>query len=92
MLIIMAVCFFLIVFPLLEEQIRRLFIRIPEMIDWIQTGFLPWLSQRFGLDLNSIDLNQLKSSLFGQWQTFGSFGTKFLAEVSASGPINITLV
>ena len=87
LMLIIGVCFFLIVFPLIEEQIRRLFIRIPEMIDWIQTGFLPWISQRFGLDLNSIDLNQLKRSLLGQWQTFGSFGTKFLAEVSASGQL-----
>ncbi len=87
LMLIIGVCFFLIVFPLIEEQIRRLFIRIPEMIDWIQTGFLPWLSQRFGLDLNSIDLNQIKRSLLGQWQTFGSFGTKFLAEISASGQL-----
>ena len=87
LMLIIGVCFFLIVFPLIEEQIRRLIIRIPEMIDWIQTGFLPWFSQRFGLDLNSIDLNQLKKSLLGQWQTFGSFGTKFLAEVSASGQL-----
>jgi len=87
LMLIIGVCFFLIVFPLIEEQIRRLFIRIPEMIDWIQTGFLPRVSQRFGLDLESIDLNQLKKSLLGQWQTFGSFGTKFLAEISASGQL-----
>ena len=46
LMLIIGVCFFLIVFPVIEEQVRRLFIRIPEMIDWIQTGFLPWFSQR----------------------------------------------
>ena len=82
-----GICFLLIVFPLIEEQIKHLFIRIPEMIDWIQTGFLPWISQRFGLDVNSIDLNQLERISLGQWQTFGSFGTKFFTEVSASGQL-----
>ena len=82
-----GICFLLIVFPLIEEQIKHLFIRIPEMIDWIQTGFLPWISKRFGLDVNSIDLNQLERISLGQWQTFGSFGTKFFTEVSASGQL-----
>jgi predicted PurR-regulated permease PerM len=87
LMFIIAVCFFFIIFPLLEEQIRRLFTRIPEMIDWIQTGFIPWLSQRFGLDLNSIDLNQIKSSLLGQWKTFGSIGARVFTEISASGQL-----
>lgn len=87
LMLIIAVCFLFIVFPLLEEQIRRLFMRIPEMIDWIQTGLIPWLSQRVGLDLNNIDLNQIKSSLLGQWQTFGSIGARVFAEISASGQL-----
>ncbi len=87
LMLIIAVCFFFIVFPLLEEQIRRLFMRIPEMIDWIQSGFIPWLSQRVGLDLNSIDLNQIKRSLLGQWQTFGGIGARLFAEISASGQL-----
>ena len=87
LMLIIAVCFFFIIFPLLEEQIRRLFMRIPEMIDWIQSGFIPWLSQRVGVDLNSIDLNQIKRSLLGQWQTFGSIGARLFAEISASGQL-----
>jgi predicted PurR-regulated permease PerM len=87
LMLIIAVCFFFIVFPLLEEQIKRLFTRIPDMIDWLQSGLMPWLSQRLGLDLNSIDLNQLKRALLGQWQTFGSVGARFFAEVSASGQL-----
>jgi predicted PurR-regulated permease PerM len=45
------------------------------------------LSQRFGLDLNSIDLNQIKSSLLGQWKTFGSIGARVFTEISASGQL-----
>lgn len=86
MLIIIA-SFFLIVFPLIEDQVVRLISRIPVIIDWLQTNLIPWLSERFGLDLKSIDLNQLKQSLMGQWRTFGSIGTKFLAEISASGQL-----
>lgn len=87
LMLIIGLSFFFIVFPLIEEQIRRLFIRIPEMIDWIQTDFVPWLSQRFGLEPDSIDLNGIKQSLLGQWQTFGNIVAKFIVRVSASGQL-----
>lgn len=87
LMLIITICFFLIVFPLFEEQIRRLINRIPDIIDWSQASLMPWLSQQFGLDLNSIDFNQIKQSLMEQWRTFGSIGAKFLAEVSASGQL-----
>ena len=87
LMLIIGLCFLLIVFPLIEEQIRRLLIRIPDMVDWIQSEFIPWLSQRFGLDPDSINLNGIKQSLMGHWQTLGNIVGKFITKVSASGQL-----
>jgi predicted PurR-regulated permease PerM len=87
LMLIIGLCFLVIVFPLIEEQIRRLIIRIPDMIDWIQSDFIPWISQRFGLESDSIDLRGIKQSLMGHWQTLGDFAGKFIMKISASGQL-----
>jgi predicted PurR-regulated permease PerM len=84
---IIGLCFLLVVFPLIEEQIRRLIMRLPDMIDWIQTVFIPWLTQRFGLDISSINLDGIKESLTEHWQAVGNVAGKFLTKISASGQL-----
>ena len=85
LMIIIGLSFILVIFPLIEEQIRRLLIRLPEMIDWVQSELVPWATQRFGLQADSINLDGIKQSLTGHWQTLGNIAGKFLARVSASG-------
>jgi predicted PurR-regulated permease PerM len=87
LMLIIGLSFVLIVFPLIEEQIRRLFMRLPQMIDWVQMEFIPWITQRFGLQPDSINLSGIKQSMSGHWQTLGSIATKFLTKVSASGQL-----
>ncbi|MEO1925377.1 MAG: AI-2E family transporter [Gammaproteobacteria bacterium] len=92
LMLIIGLCFMLAVFPLIEEQIRLLLTRIPVMIDWVQSEFIPWITQRFGLQPDAIDLGGLKQSLMGHWQTVGNVVGKFLAKVSASGQLIILWV
>jgi predicted PurR-regulated permease PerM len=87
LMLIIGLCILLVVFPLIEDQIRRLLMRIPDMIDWLQSEFIPWVSQRFGLQPDSIDLAGLKQSLMGHWQAVGNIAGKFLAKISASGQL-----
>lgn len=87
LMLIMGLCFLLTVFPLIKDQVRLLLTRIPEMIDWVQLKFIPWLSQEFGFPPDSFDLAGLKESLIGHWQTVGNVAGKFLAKVSASGQL-----
>lgn len=87
LMLIIALSFVLIVFPLIEEQIRRLLMRLPEMIDWMQTEFIPWITQRFGLQADSINLGGIKQSLSGHWQALGNIAGKFLTKISASGQL-----
>ncbi len=87
LMLIIGLSIVLIVFPLIEEQIRRLLMRLPEMIDWMQTEFIPWVTHRFGLQPDSINLDGIKQSLSGHWQALGNIAGKFLTEISASGQL-----
>ncbi|MGB1800071.1 MAG: AI-2E family transporter [Gammaproteobacteria bacterium] len=87
LMLIIGFCFILVIFPLIEEQIRRLLIRLPEIIDWIQAELIPWASQRFGIQADSINLDGIKQSLTGHWQALGNIAGKFLTRVSASGQL-----
>jgi predicted PurR-regulated permease PerM len=87
LMLIIGLSFMLVVLPLIEEQFRRLIMRLPEMIDWVQTVFIPWLAQRFGLDVSSINLDGIKESLTEHWQAVGNVAGKFLTKISASGKL-----
>lgn len=87
LMLIIGFSFILVIFPLIEEQIRRLLIRLPEMIDWVQAELIPWASQRFGIETDSINLDGIKQSLTGHWQALGNIAGKFLTQVSASGQL-----
>jgi predicted PurR-regulated permease PerM len=87
LMLIIGFCFILVIFPLIEEQIRRLLIRLPEIIDWVQAELIPWASQRFGIQADSINLDGIKQSLTGHWQALGNIAGKFLTRVSASGQL-----
>ncbi len=87
LMLIIGLSFILIVFPLIEEQIRRLLLRLPLMIDWVQSEFVPWVTQRFGLEPDSINLDGIKQSLTGHWQALGNVAGKFLTKISASGQL-----
>lgn len=41
----------LILTPLFQGQARMLMAQIPRLIEWGQSGLLPWLQTRFGIDL-----------------------------------------
>lgn len=41
----------LILTPLLQAQARMLVAQLPKLVEWAQSGLLPWLQTRFGIDL-----------------------------------------
>lgn len=43
----------LILTPLFQAQARMLVAQVPRLIEWAQDGLLPWLQNRFGVDLLS---------------------------------------
>lgn len=85
LMLIIGTSVLLIILPLLEEQIGKLITRIPGMIDWAQSRLVPWLSQRFGLSEDLINLENIKQSLVTHWQTLGNLVGKFILKLSASG-------
>ncbi len=77
--------FLLIVVPLIEEQLMRLIRQLPDMLNLIQTEWLPWLSNRLGMDLSNINFDEMKKSLTGHWQTLGNVVGKIFVQITASG-------
>lgn len=81
-LLVLAV---LLLVPLLGRQLQELSARVPDMIAWIQTQALPWLQQRTGIDLRTLDLEDLRAQLAGHWGTAGDVARLVLARTSSSG-------
>lgn len=54
--------FLLIFIPMLQQQIINFIQKIPDMLLWFQSKFIPWVNARFGLALN-FDVNYLKHVL-----------------------------
>jgi len=57
--------------PLLEDQVILLVNKIPLFLNWIQFTVIPWIETRFGIDISSIDVKSITSSIAGDWQQTG---------------------
>ena len=43
-----------ILIPLLQDQISALRDRVPQLINWLQNGVLPWISSTLGMESNRV--------------------------------------
>ena len=83
MIIIISVAM-LIFIPLIGNQVDKVGEQLPVIFSLIQNQFIPWLNERFGLELSIPNLQQIKSSISSHWQTTGSVVTQFLQKVTKS--------
>ena len=84
MLIIIG-SFMLIIVPLIEGQLAGLLRRIPELFTALRSDWLPWLSNRLGIDPGDINLDAMKNAITGHWQTLGNVVSRIILRVPASG-------
>ena len=77
----------LIFIPLLQDQLSRLVNRLPEIINDLQAGLIPWLYQNLKIDLSNIDLESIRQSMGGHWQTLGNVAGKVITQLSSSGQL-----
>jgi predicted PurR-regulated permease PerM len=70
--------------PLIERQIDLLIQTMPQMIQWVQTDVLPWLTAKFNLPA-SIDASAIIELLKTHWQQAGSVAVNIVSVVSKSG-------
>ncbi len=85
LLTIVIAALILLLIPMLNKQISRLIAELPAIIAWFQGTALPWVTERLGLDMPSLDGTELTAMLREHWQSAGGIAAGVLAGVSKSG-------
>jgi predicted PurR-regulated permease PerM len=70
--------------PLLEGQIILVVNKLPAFLTWIQLTVVPWIQSRFGVDISSIDVNSIKSTITADWQQTGHVATRVFKTIAHS--------
>ena len=88
----------LLLIPLLGSQIERFSDSAPRYVAWFRDTALPWLEQRTGLSLESLEPGKLFALLQEHWQQAGGIAASVLGGISKSGLVllawigNLTLI
>jgi len=90
-LTLVAVIALIILVPMLEKQISTLMNKIPGYIQALTTQFIPWLNERFNMQLE-INADTLKTSLQGHWKEAGGIVSTTLGYVTHSGALIIAFI
>lgn len=86
--IIAAVVLILIaLIPLLEDQLILFSQKVPTFINWLQTVVIPWFEARTGIDIASIDVSGLTSSLTPDWKQTGHVALRVFKTITHSGAL-----
>lgn len=96
LILILAV---LVLVPLLEDQFSQLMDWLPKLASWITITAVPWIEQRFHVQIRHyIDPQELVALLKSHWQQAGGIAATVLGGISKSGLVilrwatNIALV
>ena len=84
-LIVLLILVLLWLIPYLERQIATLVQHLPAWIAWLQNDAAGWVSQRFGLDLELPDTQQLATIFQEHWKEAGGTAATVIATVGKSG-------
>jgi len=82
-LILVPLLLFLI--PLLQEQLTALLKKLPDYIHWASMNMQPMLENYLGINLPTLDVDQLKQIVADEWTNAGGFFKGLLRTVSHSG-------
>ncbi len=82
---LLLVLFLLIIVPLMENQISRLVVKMPQYLNWIKDTVIPWLQNLIGLEASQLELSQITHLLRENWQQAGGVAAAVVSYVSRSG-------
>jgi predicted PurR-regulated permease PerM len=83
--ILLWVLALLILVPILERQVARLFEQFPRYVSYVQEAVLPRIEQYTGLSLERFDGGRLVDMLRDYWQQAGGIASSVLGGLSKSG-------
>jgi len=82
-LLILPLVLFLV--PLIESQVKLLFEKVPEYIDWLMLNLEPTLQETFGFNIPALEVSQLKETVSEQFSSAGNFFKGLIRTVTHSG-------
>jgi predicted PurR-regulated permease PerM len=75
----------LLLLPYLQRQIAAFFAHLPQWIDWFRDVAVPWLNDKFKLELELPDTGQLAGIVQEHWKEAGGAAASVVSQVSKSG-------
>ncbi|MGR9107799.1 MAG: AI-2E family transporter [Gammaproteobacteria bacterium] len=86
MILILATVLLLLV-PLLEHQVSRLIANLPHYVEWLKGILIPWISERFGLQPKTPEVEEIVAMIRSHWSQAGGFVASLAGSVSRSGRV-----
>ncbi|MGH8280138.1 MAG: AI-2E family transporter [Gammaproteobacteria bacterium] len=83
-LVILALILLLVI-PMVVREITALFTRAPEVMQWLQTHLLPWLTVHLGLQPADLQPAKLMNLVSGNFASAGKLAGQAFVKVSSSG-------
>lgn len=83
-LILVITGFFLVVIPLLQEQIITLIKVVPKIIEWIDSNLIPWIEQKFDVSV-TLQADTVKNILTQNWMQASSVAATVVTTITQSG-------
>ena len=85
-MVLLAVTIIVLV-PVIGKQITALADAMPGYLDWINTTLIPWLERRLDVNISTVDLAALKSTLSENFRAAGSTAANVLGYITQSGMV-----
>lgn len=92
LIIILILGLFLILIPILHNEIVKLIQYAPELLVRIQNEYLPLISDFIGYELKSLDIETIRNSLRNNWQEVGNLASAIMFNITSSGQALFTIL
>ncbi len=85
-IVLLVVGLVLLLIPLIASQIDYLQRVLPQLLEWLQAAIVPWVEERFGLELEGMfDLASVGELIAAHWQETGDVARTVAEHVTRSG-------
>lgn len=82
----------LVVIPLLVRQTRELIQQMPQYLDWLTHAALPWVSERLGISIASLDTAGISEVLRNYWKELSTAAFSVMETLGRGGQRVMTVV
>jgi len=85
-IVLIIVGLVLLLIPMVAAQIEYLQRTLPQLLEWAQDATLPWIEERFGIDVGSrLDFASIGELIAAHWQETGDVARVVAEHVTRSG-------